>query len=402
MIAADVHVMRMVSRLHIELTGSLGNLLQHELRVQEDLVLLDLLSRGTEEVKGLLLHELDAELGEDPFPATIQGRDGVLGEDLVPGHSIDEHGCTSRRGTAPLPGAATWGDSRDLWNSSSIKWNNAAMAAPAGTQAVDRAGALLVDILKAPGSLSFAQLQSSSGLAKSTLSRLLSSLQRQGLVNRTADGALEPGHVLSQYAMSARPVASLIRLARPHLLRLSEACGETINLAVIVGNEVEQVDQVDCRFLMGVTGSTDWVGQRVPLHCSAVGKVFLASGTPLPAGDLERRTAKSIASRDELLADLNRARELGWALAESELEEGLVAVAAPVRAQDGSVVAALAISGPATRIASDRAQELGRLVAQQAVELSAELGHSSLNSAESERPANEHRATTNDRRVGAA
>jgi len=276
-----------------------------------------------------------------------------------------------------------------------MKWNNAAMTAPSGTQAVDRAAALLVDILSAPTALTFTQLQSRSGLAKSTLSRMLSSLQRQGLVHRTAGGALEPGVVLTQYAHTTRPMAGLIGMAARHLQELSESSGETINLAVMVGNEVEQVDQVDCRYLMGVMGSVNWVGQRVPLHCSAVGKVFLAYGAQLPTGRLERRTSKSLANRTELQCDLAGVRERGWALADSELEEGLVAVAAPVFAPDGRVIAALSISGPSTRMTPVRTEQLGHIVRAQAQSLSAELGY------ECSTAPNTPNATT-DRRAGAA
>ena len=267
------------------------------------------------------------------------------------------------------------------------------MSGTAGTQAVDRAAGLLVDVLTAPDSVTFAQLQAHSGLAKSTLSRLLSSLQRHGLIARTDDGGFAAGPVLAQQGSS--PIEQLIDTAGPHLHELSTATGETINLAVLDGDEVNQVAQVDCRYLMGFTGFTgnvNWVGQRVPLHCSAVGKVFLTFGAPLPAGRLERRTTRTLANRTELADDLARVRERGWAVADSELEEGLVAVAAPVRSSDGRVVAALSITGPSTRLTPDRHEALGRLTKTQADRLSAELGCTTVQSESAARP----------RRAGAA
>lgn len=278
-----------------------------------------------------------------------------------------------------------------LWNFSSTRWNNARVSVPAGTQAVDRAAGLLVQIVQAHGQVSFAQLQHRSGLAKSTLSRMLSSLQRHGLVTRTQDGGFAAGPVLAH--QGADPIERLIDIAAPHLAALNTATGETINLAVLDGNEVNQVDQVDCRYLMGFvgfTGNVNWVGQRVPLHCSAVGKIFLAFGAPLPSGRLERRTTRTLANRSDLAEDLERVRTRGWALADSELEEGLVAVAAPVRDGDGRVVAALSITGPSTRLTHDRYEELGGLTKTQADQLSAELGCTSVPS------------TLAPRRVGAA
>jgi len=123
-------------------------------------------------------------------------------------------------------------------------------------------------------------------------------------------------------------------------------------------------------------GNVNWVGMRVPLHCSALGKVFLAAGAVLPDGRLTKRTAQSISTRPALEEELNRVRAQGWAVADSELEPGLVAVAAPVRSSDGSVVAALGISGPSVRLLPERFAELGALVATESDRLSRQLGYS--------------------------
>ena len=247
------------------------------------------------------------------------------------------------------------------------------MQSSPGTQAVDRAADLLVLVLTAEAAPTFTELQHRTGLAKSTLSRLLSSLERHALITRADDGTLRPGAVLTRFAHSDRSYDELIVLAAPHLQALSEATGETVNLAIRIGYEVEQISQVDSTYLMG---NVNWVGMRVPLHCSALGKVFLAAGAPLPEGRLARRTPATLSSRAALDEELVRVREQGWAVADSELEPGLVAVAAPVRAADGSVVAALSLSGPSVRLQPDRFSDLGVLVAGEADRLSAQLGYS--------------------------
>jgi IclR family transcriptional regulator, acetate operon repressor len=246
------------------------------------------------------------------------------------------------------------------------------MTTSTGTQAVDRAATLLVAVLESDPPPTFTDLLRTTGLAKSTLSRLLSSLERHGLVTRSDDGVLRPGVVLTRFAHSGRPYDELIALAMPHLEVLSEATGETINLAVRVGHEVEQISQVDSTFLMG---NVNWVGLRLPLHCTALGKVFLAGGAPLPDGRLERRTPSTVSSRIRLEAELAAVRDRGWAVADSELEPGLVAVAAPVHGADGGVVAALSISGPSVRIGRDQYDSLGHLLTREADALSAQLGH---------------------------
>ena len=245
------------------------------------------------------------------------------------------------------------------------------MDATPGTQSVDRAARLLVAVLQSPRPVTFTDLQRSSGLAKSTVSRILSSLERHGLILRAEDGTLGPGSILTRFAHSSQPHDALISRAAPYLQALSEATGETINLAVLIGNEVEQIDQVDCTYLMG---NVNWVGQRVPLHCSALGKVFLAAGAELPSGRLERRTDRTISTRQALEADLAIVRERGWAIADSELEPGLIAVAAPVHSAEGVVIAAISISGPALRITAARAAAFGQLLVATTGELSADLG----------------------------
>ena len=177
--------------------------------------------------------------------------------------------------------------------------------------------------------VTFTELTSASGLAKSTTSRLLTALERNGLIRRDPAGRFSPGEVFVSYACRGGFEADLVSLAQPVLTRLGEQTGETVNLGVPRdGGLVEQIAQVDSRYLIG---GTNWVGLTVPLHCAALGKVLLAFGAAeLPRGRLEARTARTITSRSALAAELATARERGYAVTDEELEPGLVAVAAPV------------------------------------------------------------------------
>lgn len=246
-------------------------------------------------------------------------------------------------------------------------------AQPPGTQAVDRAARLLVDVIEADAPRPFTRLLTDSGLPKSTTSRLLSALERHGLVQRDHGGAFRPGPVLARYAGRAG-TADLAAAARGTLERIGERTGETVNLAVLSGGAVELVDQVDSPHLLG---ATNWVGVRVPLHCSALGKVFLAYGAAsLPRGPLERRTRATVTDREALRGQLAQVRRAGYAVTMEELEPGLVAVAAAVRGRDGTVVAALSVSGPAVRLDAERVTEVGELLAAEAGALSDFMGAS--------------------------
>jgi IclR family acetate operon transcriptional repressor len=224
--------------------------------------------------------------------------------------------------------------------------------ATTGTQAIDRAAALLVRVVESTQPPSVGELAERSGLPKSTTSRLVSALERQGLVQRLGErGRLRPGPVLLRFA-SRDSAATLVELAQPSLQRLAEASGETINLAVPGPDGVEHLDQLDTAHFVGIT---DWVGRRVDFEHAANGKVFLAFNTPEPK--------------------LGGVRARGYATSVDELEVGLTAMAAPVLGADGTAHAALSISGPTARLTSERIAELAPLLIEEADALAERLGH---------------------------
>ena len=148
-----------------------------------------------------------------------------------------------------------------------------------GTQAVDRAARLLTEVVHAADPMTFTGLSAATGLAKSTTSRLLLALERNGLVRRDDHGRFLPGEMFVSFAWRGGAEAGLVAVAQPFLERLGKATGETINLGVASNGMVEQIAQVDSTYLIG---GTNWVGMPVPLHCSALGKVLLAYGAAEP------------------------------------------------------------------------------------------------------------------------
>jgi IclR family transcriptional regulator, acetate operon repressor len=247
------------------------------------------------------------------------------------------------------------------------------VTSPTGTQAVDRAARLLTEVVHAPESVTFTELAAATGLAKSTTSRLLVALERAGLVRRDRHGRFRPGEVFVRYAWRGGAEAGLVGVAQPFLDQLGEATGETVNLGVVTDGMVAQIAQVDSKYLIG---ATNWVGRPVPLHCAALGKVLVAHGAAdLPPGRLRPCTAKTITSRAAFAAELTRVRERGYAVTDSELEPGLVAVAAPVYRDGAVVAAALSVSGPATRLTPASIAEVAAHCVAQAGALSAVLGH---------------------------
>ena len=169
----------------------------------------------------------------------------------------------------------------------------------------------------------------------------------------------------------------LTRHARPILVALSRETGETAHLAVLSAFEVVHLDGEQAA---GMIAGTLRVGDRLPSHCTALGKVLLAGLPkddlePYVATSLERFTPETITEPDLVRAELDDIRGRGWALARQELEEGLNAIAAPVRDQTGEVVAALSVSGPTFRLDDDRMRELVGRVTDAADRISMRLGH---------------------------
>jgi IclR family acetate operon transcriptional repressor len=244
------------------------------------------------------------------------------------------------------------------------------MAGPVGTQAVDRAAAVLTAVLGSTDPVTFADLVARTGLPKSTLSRLTTSLERNGLLQRTDAGAWQPGTSITDYALSVRPEDDLLRIAQPFLDALGETTGETVNLAVPLAGEVRQIAQVDSTYMLG---AVNWLDRPVPFHCSALGRVFLAHGTPLPPGRLRRLTDRTITSRVELDDALERVRAEGVAVVDSELEPGLIAIAAPIHSADDTVVAAVSVSGPTVRLTAVELPGVARAVRATAADIALAL-----------------------------
>ena len=242
---------------------------------------------------------------------------------------------------------------------------------PTGTQAIDRAAQLLCSVVEAVHPPSVGELAARAGLPKSTTSRLLGALERQGLVQRLGErGRLHPGPVLLRFA-TGDSSSALLELAAPSLRRLAESSGETVNLAIPGPLGVEHLAQEDTAHIVGVA---NWVGRRVPLHVAANGKVFLAYGAPLLA-PLDRLTPRTIVDPARLDAELARVRARGYATSIDELEHGLSALAAPVFGPDGDAFAALSISGPSARLTSERITSLAPLLIEESNKLAQRLGH---------------------------
>ena len=244
-------------------------------------------------------------------------------------------------------------------------------------QSVNRALRAL-ELIAEAGSLGVTELGRRLGVHKATASRLIATLAERGMVER--DPVTEKyrlGFGLIRLAGAAMAGMDVVRTARPILEELADRSRETVNLGVLSGDAVVYIDQVaGSRSIVAVS----WVGRRTPLHCTSNGKILLANMDPadrdrLLAVPLERLTRHTIIDPGKLRAQLDEIRARGYAQTMEELEEGLNAVAAPIRRADGEVLAALSVSGPAFRMRPVDLPRVGRLTTEAATAISRRLGY---------------------------
>lgn len=245
-------------------------------------------------------------------------------------------------------------------------------------QSLTRALALLELVARSHDGLTLAELARTVGLPPSTVHRFLTTLEQRGYVRHDAAGSIWQIGVQAFIVGSAfLRTRDVLAMAQPHMRRLMEESGETVNLYVVDEGEVVCIGQVECRQMMRAIARP---GGRVKMHCSGAGKAMLAW---LPEAELtrvvrqhglKRFTERTLDTPSRLHRDLETVRERGWAVDDEEYAVGLRCVAAAVSDEQGQPVAALSLSGPGARIDETRLADLGALAARIATEFSAELG----------------------------
>ena len=225
--------------------------------------------------------------------------------------------------------------------------------------------------------LSQKEISDALGLPMPTVHRLVALLTERGWLERQPPSRrLRLGLELARLVPPLLAGMRLPELARPHLMRLASDVRETVNFAILQGDEIVYLlSEPGPRLLTPQVT----VGMRLPAHCTALGKCLLAQ---LPAdvargalGDepYERRTEHTLTTWRKLAADLAVTREKGIAVSEEEYEIGLISMAVPVDWLDGPGTAAINVSLPAARASEDFCEVLKRGLEEASGAIGAEL-----------------------------
>lgn len=223
-----------------------------------------------------------------------------------------------------------------------------------GVSSTLRAFALLEHIATAEESPTLEELTRASGLPKPTVHRILRLLMRGSLVEREVNGKrYTVGSRVCDLSLAVHMRSPRRRERQAILARLVDSIGETCNFTMLDGREVVYLERVETSANVRLHMKA---GSRVPLHCTASGKLLLSDMSPaqlrrmLGAGPLARYTDRTIVGVDTLLRELAKIRASGVGTDVGEYLEGSVCLAVPVRDARGRVCAAIAVHGPAPRM----------------------------------------------------
>jgi len=200
------------------------------------------------------------------------------------------------------------------------------------------------------------------GLSKSSTHRLLTALSRRGLVEKDDHGRYRPGIGLVALGVGALDREPIVAAARPVLEAESEALGETVFLVAARAGRIIVLDKSEGE---GFLRAAPRVGSTVPIHATAVGKLYLAFGggsVEAPTGELARFSDETLIDRAALEAAVALAAERGFAENSDEWIPGLSVIAAPILSTlpAGRMLAAIAVAAPTPRMRSLGCGEMGR------------------------------------------
>ncbi len=227
------------------------------------------------------------------------------------------------------------------------------------SQSLGRALQILVSL--GEGERSLDQLATELGVHKTTVLRLLRTMETDRFVRRDESHRYRLGSRLFGLADAAREQHVVRAVAEPHLRQLNQRTGQTVHLAAYENGQVIYIDKLDSVQSVRMYSQ---IGVPAALHCTAVGKVLLAAQPKrqreslLASIDYHVFTPNTITGPDDLRDELDRVREQGWAQDRAEHESFINCIGAPVADRAGRVVAAVSISAPDVLLNFEQVLEL--------------------------------------------
>ena len=250
-----------------------------------------------------------------------------------------------------------------------------------GTQSIERAIFLLRLFNDEKPDWTLQELITETGLTKTTIFRMLSTLKDEGFLDQADTGHWCLGSELIMLGGRSMRRHRVRNVAKHYMYHISRETGESVTLDVlwIDENNVPYSMVIDEHLGRYLLGMTQYVGVRLPAHATSTGKVILAH---LETGDihaldlenLAKLTDKTIINKELLLRELEQIATRGYSSTIHELELGIMGIATPIFNHHGEVVASISIAGPASRLSEDKLTSFAPLLKEKANEISYEIG----------------------------
>jgi DNA-binding IclR family transcriptional regulator len=245
--------------------------------------------------------------------------------------------------------------------------------------AIERALSVLQCLGHSRRGFSISEISRRLKIPKSSAHLILTTLERRGFLQKnTQTGKFHFGLQLVSLSRNALENLDLREEARPFLCDLMQESGLTVHMAVLERDEAVIIEKVEAP---GLVRLASWIGRRLDVNCTGVGKVLIAF---LPNDELDyllrtkafaRHNSRTIISRSALRRELMLVKQAGYALDDEEDEPGVCCIGAPVFDENGNAVVAISVAGTTSQIGADRVPILARQVKRAARGISLRLGY---------------------------
>ncbi|MCF6464930.1 IclR family transcriptional regulator [Clostridium sp. Cult2] len=236
----------------------------------------------------------------------------------------------------------------------------------------------VLDLLSEHKELTLSEISKELNLGKASVFRMLYTLEKKQFVHKTSGAKYKLGIKFAHFGAKVLDRQNNLDIIRPFLGKLRDEHNETVHLSVLDADyNIIVIDKAKSNFAIQMTSR---IGGKLPGYCTAMGKTLLANmlddelKEKIFSFTLEKKTDTTITNPNELIKELEKIREKGYAEDLEECEVGLVCYAAPIRDFDGNTTMAISFSGPSIRMRQNK-EKLVHSIKEIAEEISKKIGY---------------------------
>lgn len=205
-------------------------------------------------------------------------------------------------------------------------------------------------------SMSIKEINDITNLGKSTIFRILYTFKEMNYIEQDSENNKYFATVkIFELGNSIANKMPIKRIAKPYLQKLYNECNETVNLGMIIGDEMIYLDKILTKEPLRIDLE---IGKKVPLYCSSLGKAILANieRDDYTSFKYEKFTSKTILNSEQLQKELEDVRQNGYAFDDEEYIEHLSCIAVPIKNKEGRAIASISIATPTVRLTNEKKQ----------------------------------------------